>query len=409
MKVICRLLGVLFLTTWGTVLANDQDLDLLNVTLIDGSGAPPRSVAAILVRNGRIAELAERTPPVSDARRLDLKGKHLLPGFVDAHTHIQSPASAQRALESGVTTARVLGDEYRRALGTRDLIRAGYIRGPDLRVSSSIIRPQPGEAFFLTYPEFGSDIAGRLQGPERIAAVTRRLLESGVDVIKISASERAGLPSTDPRRDELTEEEMRAAVVEAKRDGKYVAVHAHSRTGIAAAVRAGVRSIEHGTYMDDETLKEMRRLGTFFVPTLAVMSPLSDPMSKSASDVALQVRTQQMLAPLRENVRKARALGVVVAVSTDGSYGDGDPTARIRIADDMVILVRECGFSPLEAITAGTFNGARVLGVEQRTGTVRAGMEADLVVVERDPLRDVTALYEPILVIADGRVVVERP
>ncbi|MGH7865614.1 MAG: amidohydrolase family protein, partial [Candidatus Binataceae bacterium] len=225
--------------------------------------------------------------------------------------------------------------------------------------------------------------------------------------IKVGASERAGLPNTDPRRSELTQDEIHAAVVEAAKKGLYVAAHAHGRDGVANAVRAGVRSIEHGTWVDDETLAEMKRRGTFFVPTLAVMSPLGDPQGNSANEVTLQLRTQAMMGPLRSAVRKAHALGIAVATGTDSTYADGEDTGRIRIAHEIAMLREHGGFSPLESITAATLNGARALGIDSRTGSIRAGLEADLVVYDGDPLNDSNTFFEPRLIVSNGRIVME--
>lgn len=407
----CKRIVLSFLiASGGCTAAAAQDLDLVGATVIDGTGAPPRAGVTIIVRSGRIDQILERPPPpTAGVRRIDLKGRFLLPGLIDAHSHIESPGAALRALQSGVTTARVLGESYLRALGTRDLIRARHAPGPELLVSGPIIRPRPGEAFFITFPQFGAALNGELRGVERIAAVTRAMLERGVDVIKVAASERAGVATADPRRAELTEDEMRAAAAEAARAGRFVAAHAHSRDGAAAAVRAGVHSIEHGTYLDEPTLLEMRRRGTFLVPTLAVMSSLSDPRTTRADAVVLQLRTRQMVGPVRAVTRRARELGITVAASTDGSYGDGDSTAGLRIAHDVVALGEDCGFTPLEAIQAATLNGARVLGISARTGAIRPGLQADLLVVERDPLRDLSALFEPLLVVSDGLVLFERP
>lgn len=404
-----RIVLAFLIAAGGCTAAAAQDLDLVGATVIDGTGAPPRAGVTVIIRGGRIEQVRERAPLAQDGvRRLDLQGRFLLPGLIDAHSHIESPAAALRALQSGVTTARVLGDSYFRALGTRDLIRAGHAPGPELLVSGPIIRPRPGEAFFATFPQFGDALDGELRGPERIEKVTAAMLEHGVDVIKIAASERAGAPAADPRRAELTAEEMRAAVAQAGRAGRFVAAHAHSREGAAAAVRAGVHSVEHGTYLDEPTLLEMRQRGTFLVPTLAVMSPLSDPQATRADDVVLQLRTRQMMGPVRAVTRRARELGITVAASTDGSYGDGDSTAGIRVAHEIAALREDCGFTALDAIQAATLNGARVLGIEARTGTMRPGLEADMLVVERDPLRDGAALFEPLLVVSDGRVVFER-
>jgi imidazolonepropionase-like amidohydrolase len=385
-----------------------QDLDLVNVTMVDGTGAEPRPGVTVSVRGGRISAIAERAPAAAEGiRRIDLEGRYLLPGLIDAHAHIESPAAALRALQSGVTTARVLGDTFSQALGTRDLVRRGHVPGPELLVSPGHIRPKPGLAFFMAYPQFGEAIGGELRGPDRIAEATRAFIEKGADVIKVGASERAGLVETDPRRPELTEDEMRAAVTEAARKGLYVAAHAHAREGVANAVRAGVRSIEHGTWVDDESLAEMKRRGTFFVPTLAVMSPLGDPVGNSAQDVALQLRTQSMMGPLRIAVRKAHALGIVIAAATDGSYADGDDSGRIRVAHEIAMFREFAGMSPVESIAAATRNGARVLGIESRTGTIRPGLEADLVAYDGNPLSDNKTLYEPRLVVSDGRIVVE--
>jgi imidazolonepropionase-like amidohydrolase len=390
------------------ILALAQDLDLVNATLIDGTGAAPRAGVTINVRDGKIMAISATAPAQADGvRRIDLGGRYLLPGLIDAHAHIESPAAALRALKSGVTTARVLGDNYRQAIGTRDLVRAGHAPGPELLVSPGHIRPKPGLAFFMVYPQFGDAINGELRGPERIAEATRALIAEGADVIKVGASERAGLASTDPRKPELTEDEMRAAVTEAAKKGLYVAAHAHGREGAANAVRAGVRSIEHGTWLDDETLAEMKRRGTFFVPTLAVMSPLGDPQGNSADDVALQLRTQSMMGPLRAAVRKARDLGVTVAAATDGSYADKDDTGRIRIAHEIAMLREHGGFTALESITAATQSSAQVLGIDSRTGTIRVGLEADLVVYDGDPLTEGKTFFDPRLVISDGGVVVE--
>jgi imidazolonepropionase-like amidohydrolase len=385
-----------------------QNLDILNVTLVDGTGAPARKEVSLTVRDGRIASIDTRVPATTPGiRRIDLGGRYLLPGLIDAHAHIESPDAALRALRSGVTTARVLGDTNLQAIGTRDLVRAGHVPGPEMLVSPGHIRPKPGMAFFEVYPQFGDAINGELRGPDRIADATRALIARGADVIKVGASERAGLAYTDPRRQELTEDEMRAAVNEAGKKGLFVAAHAHDRAGAAAAVRAGVRSIEHGTWIDDETLAEMKRRGTFFVPTLAVMSPLGDPQGNSADDVALQLRTQSMMGPLRAGVRKARAMGVAVAAATDGSYADKDDTGRIRIAHEIAVLRNEIGYSPLESITAATLNGARALGIDGRTGTVRVGMEADFVAYDGDPLTDSRTFFEPRLVVSDGRIALE--
>ena len=215
------------------------------------------------------------------------------------------------------------------------------------------------------------------------------------------------IAATDPRRQELNEEEIRAAVREAAREGKFVAAHAHDEAGAEGAVRGGVRSIEHGTYLNDRTLALMKTQGTFLVPTLAVMSPMADPQTDAAEDISLRIRTWHMQPALRAVVLKAHGMGIPIAAATDGSYGDGEDTARVRVQHDIEQMA-EVGMTPLHAIAAATANGARVLGIEGRTGTITVEREADLIVVDRDPTEDLRVLHEPLLVVTDGKVVLDR-
>jgi imidazolonepropionase-like amidohydrolase len=155
--------------------ASAQDIDLVNATLVDGTGAPPRAAVTVSIRGGKIAAISDRAPKATDGiRQIDLHGRYLLPGLIDAHAHIESPAAALRAIQSGVTTARVLGDTYLQAIDTRDLIRMGHVPGPEMLVSPGHIRPKPGLAFFMVYPQFGDAINGELRGPDRIAEARAR-------------------------------------------------------------------------------------------------------------------------------------------------------------------------------------------------------------------------------------------
>jgi imidazolonepropionase-like amidohydrolase len=396
--------AVLALLALCAPLAAASELWLANARIIDGTGAPPTAPRSVRVQDGRIVAISKEPAP---AGAMDLRGSYLLPGYIDAHTHIEDPASARRALMSGVTTARVLGDNYLKGLATRDLVRQGHAEGPEMLVSAGHVRPQLGESFILSYPQFGQYLHKPLTGPEQVAEVVRAVIARGADVIKVGASERAGLAATDPRRPELSFEELSAAVREANARGRFVAAHSHGRGGVNAAVRAGVRSIEHGTYVDEETLRLMQEKGTFFVPTLAIMSPLGDPRGDDAGSIALQHRTYHMQKPLRDAVRRARALGIEVATGTDGTYGDGDATARVRPGHEIEELVK-CGYTPLAAITAATHTAARLLGIDGRTGTIAPGMEADLLVVDRNPLEDTTTLFEPMLVLSNGEVKLDR-
>lgn len=403
---IAALLGFLAAAAFSLRTASAQDLTLANAVVIDGSGGAPVRGATISIRGGKIASIDTAGTAVPPGAT-DLKGRYVIPGFIDAHSHLNTPDAARRALRAGTTTVRVLGDVMQQGVGTRDLIRAGHIEGPELLCSGPIIRPLPGTEFYMAFPQFGRFIERDLRGPDVIAQVVRAVLDRGADVIKLGATERAGRASTDPRKPELTYDEMKAAVDEARRRGVRAAAHAHGEGGAEAAVRAGVQSIEHGTYLNEASLRMMKEKGTFLVPTLAIMSPLGDPPGEFEEAQALRIRTWHMQTALRRVVQRARELGIVIAASTDGSYGAADETAKVRVAHDIEEMIA-CGFSPMEGIVAATLGSARVLGIESRTGTVTVGKEADLVVLDRNPLEDPRVLYEPLVVVNNGKIVLNR-
>jgi imidazolonepropionase-like amidohydrolase len=390
----------------GLILAGES-MALVNGFLIDGTGAPVQENRVVLVSNNRIDSILSVLPTGFSGRVIDLEGRYILPGLIDSHTHLDSPEAAARALASGVTTARVLGSPYFRSLGTRDLIRKGFLEGPELLVSGGIIRPDLGTPFLVTLPEFGRYLDEDLQGAENVRKIVKTFLERGVDVIKVGASGKAGSARTDPREPELNAEEIRAAVEEAAKAGKRVAAHAHGRKGAANAVEAGVFSIEHGTHLDESTLDLMKRKGTYLVPTLAVMSPRADPQGDSADAIDLRRRFWHMYSSLKDVVRSAYAKGIPLAASTDGSYEEYEDTGRIRIPHDLEDML-ECGITPMDAILAATSNGARLLGIEDRTGQVLEGMEADIIVVDSNPLEDIRTLFDPLLIVNNGKIVSER-
>jgi len=274
-------------------------------------------------------------------------------------------------------------------------------------VSGGIIRPDLGAPFLVTLPDFGRYLSEELHGAENVRAIVSTLLGKGVDVIKVGASGKAGSAYTDPRQPELNVEEIKAAVEEAAKQGKRVAAHAHGRKGAAQAVEAGVYSIEHGSHMDEATLDLMKEKGTYLVPTLAVMSPRADPMGDSANAADLRRRFWHMYSSLKDVVRSAYEKGIPIAASTDGSYEEYEDTGRIRVPHDLEDMLA-CGITPMDAILAATRNGARLLGIEKRTGQIVEGMEADIIVVDRNPLEDIRTLFDPLVIINNGKVVSER-
>jgi imidazolonepropionase-like amidohydrolase len=378
-------------------------LVITHANLIDGVSAQPLHDAMVIVRDGRIERVVSSPAEIpAGATVVDLKGRWLLPGFVDAHVHLADLRAARAALASGTTTARSLGVNHFVDVGLRELNHAGVADLPDVIASGYHVRPRPAEELFLNFPKM-SDLMPGVSGPENVRRMVRALIDRGVDVIKIMATERAGLPDTDPRKRVFTEEELAAAVDEARASGRYVAAHAHGDEGAAAAVRAGVRSIEHGTYLSDQTLALMKERGTYLVPTIATVLDLIDP-GGDYDNPTLAVRGRAMLPRLREVTTHAWKMGVKIVAGTDTGYG---PSSVRRMPHEVIELVN-IGMPPMEAIKAATSVAAECLGVEKRTGSARSGLEADLIAVDRDPLADITSLQDVLLVINNGKIAVNR-
>lgn len=380
-----------------------QPLLLLNARVIDATGREPFD-AAVLLRGGRI-EGIERDwsgPPPEDARLLDLEGKYLLPGLIDAHVHINSAAQARRALLSGVTTARSMGSGNFADVGLRELVRSGAIQGPEMLAAGYHLRPHMAEAFFLNEPTLSALMDG-VQGPDNYRKIAAANLEREVDFIKVVATDRAGLPDTDPRRQIMSQQEIAAVVAAARRAGVPVAAHAHGDEGGRAAVNAGVRSIEHGTYLSRQTLQLMKEKGTFLVPTLAVVRDLTEP-GGDYDNTVLRLRGRHMLPRIQQTVRWAHQIGVPIVAATDTGYGE---ESLLRISLDIQELTL-CGLSPIEAIQSATWRAAQLLKIEGRTGTIQPGKEADLIAVEGNPLEDIGALQDVLLVISNGRIALNR-
>lgn len=375
---------------------------LTHATLIDGSGGAPMRDASVVIRNGRIERVTAGAVTVAGALVIDLQGRWLLPGFVDAHVHLRDLSAARAALASGVTTARSLGTDHFTDIGIRELHRAGVSDLPDVIAAGYHVRPRPADALFMDQPALAGLMQG-VNGPENVRRMVRALIDRGADVIKIMATERAGLPDTDPRKRVFSDEELSAAVDEARRSGRLVAAHAHGDEGAAAAVRAGARTIEHGTWLGDATLALMKARGTCFVPTIATVVDMGD-VGGDYDHPVLIMRARGMLPRVRDAAARARKAGVHLVAGTDTEYG---PRGTRRIQDEIAELAG-AGLTPMEAILSGTAVAADCLGVGERTGRIRAGLEADMIVVDRDPLSDLGALRDVLLVLNDGRVAVNR-
>lgn len=377
-------------------------LAITHANVVDvGSGVITRN-ATIVVQGRTIASITAGGAVPAGARVIDAAGRYVTPGLIDAHTHIATVANAQRALESGVTTARSASTPHFEDVAIRELVKNGTLPGPDMLAAGVYVSPDLGETI-LADPRLGAYVANGVRSLEALRGVVRINLDHKVDVIKTRGTERAGLPNTDPRKQTYTEAELRAVVEEAATGHLSVMVHAHGDEGAYAAVAGGVRSVEHGTFLSDSTLRLMKAKGTYLVPTLSTLYDLGAP-GGDYDDPVLTLRAQYMIPRANQVIRAAHALGVPIATGVDTDYR---PESLSRVSHE-VLRFTELGFTPLEALRSATTVAAELLGIAGHTGRLVVGFEADLILVEGNPLEDPRALQDVLVVVSNGRLALNR-
>jgi imidazolonepropionase-like amidohydrolase len=389
--------------------------------MFDGRGADPTR-ADVRVEGGLIVEVG---PDLDGERRIDIAGKVILPGLIDCHSHVAydrlrgldesleltptysalaSVANLRATLNVGITTVR---DAAGADAGHREAIADGLVQGPRILVSLMQLSPSAGpyddrsrsgmrpwvSSSAIPYPV--------ADGPDELRAKVREYVRAGADVIKIFATGNFDMARDGARRSLFSDQELAAIVEEASRQRVRVMAHAHGAEGATAAARAGVASIEHGFYLDDDAIEAMAECGTYFVPTmLANIGAL-----EAATDDAARERLGAVISDHRDVVRKAHRRGVPIVMGTDCPM-----TSHGRNLEELELLV-ECGLSPSEALKAATSTAATLLGLEDEIGAIEVGHRADLVVIEGDPL-DVRSLATRVIdVYRDGKRVgpIERP
>ena len=409
MRAIVRMFGVAFALAASTLvsaqratLPAQEPTALVNANVVNVRDGKILPNATVVFRDGKIMSVGSAAAP-SGVTVIDVRGRYVIPGLIDAHTHIANLRAARTALESGVTTVRSAGVAGYVDVGLRELARKGAIPGPDVLAAGYHVRPQLAEEAFLSDPVLSPFMNGGVTTADAIRQVVRANLSHGVDWIKTTSTERAGLAETDPRRQLYTDAEVKVMVDEAALKRIPVMAHAHGEEGALAAVQAGVRSIEHGTYLSEEALRLMAQKGTYLVPTYATVIDLVEP-GGDYDNRDLQLRGRHMLPRLRETVQRAIKYGVKIVTGADTGYG---PSSVTRISHEIEAFV-EMGMTPLQALQSATSAAADLLAITSRVGAVEHGFEADLVVVERNPLEQVRTLHDPLLIVSNGRVVVNR-
>jgi imidazolonepropionase-like amidohydrolase len=354
----------------------------------------------LVAREGRIASIGAGPAPPG-AQTIDMAGKFLLPGLMDAHTHLDTTAAARRALLSGVTTVRSASVGSFRDVALREMAKGGYIAGPDMLAAGIFVTPNLEDTMLADPALVG--LGGGVRSAEQLRQVVRVNVAHGVDVIKTRGTERAGTPDTDPREQVYSEDELRVIVEEAARSNIPILAHAHGEEGARAAVLAGVRSIEHGTYLSDDTLRLMKQKGTFLVPTFSTLIDLVEPGGDYDNPV-VHNRGLFMIPRAKKMIQHAHALGVRLVTGTDSSYG---PESITRVSHEIANFV-EIGLTPLEALQAATITAAELFRVEKKTGALEPGLEADIIAVDENPLENIRVVQDVLLVVSNGRVALNR-
>ena len=403
---VCALLGMILpaiaAIPCGAQGVADDSLVFIHANLIDGISNAATMDATVVVTKGHIESIGHGPAPSGRGAVYDLTGHWLLPGFVDAHVHVGNLADAKRALRSGATTIGEAGVNHFADIGMRELNHKGVVDVPDVVAAGYHIRTHPADDYFIDFPQ-DADLMGGVHGTEAVRRMVQRMVSRGVNRIKVMATERAGTPETDPRIRVFNDEELAAIVEEANKTGLWVVAHAHGNEGAAAAVRAGVHSIEHGTYLSDDTLRLMKEKGVYLDPTITALVDLSDPEGEYDNPI-LQMRGKAMLPTGREMTARAWKMGVKIVAGTDTSYFDKN---NRTLADEMIEL-SDAGLGPMDAIKAGTSVSAEELGVDKRTGSIRVGYEADFVVIDRSPLENIRHIGDVVMVVNNGRIALNR-
>ncbi|MDX1390086.1 MAG: amidohydrolase family protein [Acidobacteriota bacterium] len=408
--------------------SGDDVVAIQTGTLIDGTGGRAVKSAVILVEGERITAVGTDLTIPGGARVIDLTGLTVLPGFIDAHVHlvgryigegrdwenslvrdfpqedaIRGVRNARLTLEAGFTTVRNVGAGDYTDIALRNMIDEGVVDGPRIIAAAHALGITGGHCddngFLPGVADRGPE-DGIADGTAEIAKAIRTQVKRGADVIKFCATGGVLSEGDAVGVQQYTQEEMDFLVEEAHLTERKVAAHAHGNAGIKAALRAGVDSIEHGSQLDDEAIALFQETGAYLVPTLMAQEAV-EAQATDGTIVGLRAEKALFIAPkARASFQLAAKEGIHIALGSDAGVFPHGTQGR-----EFVLMV-ENGMDPMDAILAGTYGAADLLGVLDEVGTVQVGKIADLVAVDGNPLDDMSVVTRPVFVMHKGRVIV---
>jgi imidazolonepropionase-like amidohydrolase len=409
--------------------AADKTYVLKAARLFDGKSDRIVSPGLIVVTNDKIVAVGPTAAIPAGAETIDLGDATLLPGLMDAHTHIADPferdyrnqelallkkpvsertldalENMRKTIMAGVTTIRDLGSEDFIDIGLRNAAAEGKIVGPRILASVHALGATGGHcdpyagfaAGIFREPDFRD---GVIDTPDQARLAVRYNIKNGADVIKVCATGGVLSLTDDVDTPQLTQAELDALVDEAHTLRRKTAAHAHGAAGAKRAIRAGIDSIEHGSFLDDEALDMMKQRGTYYVPTLMAAQGLKERLEDGYLPPPVATKARLAMAALNDTVRKAIAKGVKIAVGTDSSvYPHG------RNTEELGLLVN-LGMKPIDALKAATSVDAQLLGVADRTGTLEPGKQADIVACTGNPGENIRQVEKISLVMKGGIII----
>jgi imidazolonepropionase-like amidohydrolase len=396
--------------------------------LFDGKSNAVVTPGLIIVSGGKILGVGSSAKIPSDAQVIDFGDATLLPGFIDAHTHLTFPYSddykqqrldtlqktvAERALDAsvnarvtlmaGFTTVRDVGSSDYLDVGLRNGIRNGDVAGPRMLVTVHALGATGGHCDHEDgyrqgiFGHESSPLEGVINGPDQARYAVRLDHKYGADMIKVCASGGVLSPTDDVDTPQLTQEELNAIVDEAHALRRKTAAHAHGAEAAKRAIRAGIDSIEHGSFLDDEALEMMKQRGTYLVPTLMAIQGIQEKFDRGVyMPPAIEAKARAAIAAIHITFQHALAKGVKIGLGTDaGVYPHG------RNAEEFHQMV-DLGMKPVDALKAGTSADAELLGLADKIGTLESGKLADIVAVPGDPTQNIRQAEKVFFVMKEG-------